>query len=302
MNNLTNQTNVSPHIWSVRHAVLFEVAIAITSGLIIITSCWILKKIYLKKRRSRTDLLFSIMSITNIGVGLLTLPFGGVHAACRIFLQCSNSIIYLVNASIFFILFSYLITAVVAIDRLLLITKDYKYKTFITTGRLKIIVAFLFAFSIGLIFLTVYEVAYLERHFAIFQIVGLSIMVIVPLAIVVPYTYILSYVYRRSNAISHFKVSGKNNNKRITKSIILMLISQVISILPILSLQFLNVLDVFRDFINEGMELYDVLIHWFFIIENCQFFVNGMILLINQRENTRKIEIKTEEVVSLKNF
>ena len=302
MNNLTNQTNVLPHILSVRHAILFEVAIAITSGLVIITSCWVLKYICLKKRKSRTDLLFSITSITNIGVGLLTLPFGGVHAACGIFVQCSASITYLVNASTFFTLFSYLITAVTAIDRLLLITKHYKYKMFITTRRLKIIVAFLFVFSIGYIFLAVYELTYVEKHFAIFKIVGLSIMVIIPLTIVVAYTYILSYVYRRSNAISHCKVSGKNNNKRITKSIIPILISQVISILPILTLYFLYVLDVFCDFINDDKELYYVLTHWFFIIENSQFFVNGMILSINQKENTRKMEIKTEEVVSLKNF
>ena len=126
-------------------------------------------------------------------------------------------------------------------------------------------------------------------------------MVILPLAIVVAYTCILFYVYRRSNAISHCKVSGKNNNKKITKSIMLILVSQVLSILPILSLHFLSVLDIFCNFINNDLDLFYILSHWFFIIENCQFFVNGIILLINQRENTRKMEIKTEDTVSLKN-
>ena len=125
-------------------------------------------------------------------------------------------------------------------------------------------------------------------------------MVILPLIIVVAYTYILCYVYRHSNAISHCKVSDKNSNKNIAKSILLILISQVISILPILSLQLLVVLDIFCDFVNDDLELYYLLSHWFFIIESCQFFVNGMILLINQRDNTRKMEIKTEEVVCLK--
>ena len=97
------------------------------------------------------------------------------------------------------------------------------------------------------------------------------------------------------------KVSGKNNNNKITKLIILILISQVISIFPIVSLQLLAVLDIFCDFINDDLELYHFLSHWFFIIEICLFFANGMILMINQRDNTRKIEIKTEEVVCLKN-
>ena len=300
MENLTNQTKVSLPVWSVPLVVVFEVAIAIISALVIITSCWVLKYVYVKEKRSRTDLLFAITSITDIGVGLLRLPFGGVDVACTTFVKCSASIPYLINACNFFPLFSYLITTVIAIDRLLLIRKNYKYKTIVTTKKLKIIVAFLFIFSIGFIFLAVYYLTYLERYFTVFTIVVLSIMVILPLIIVVAYTYILCYVYRHSNAISHCKVSGKNSNKKAAKSIMLILISQVISILPILSLQLLVVLDIFCDFINDDLELYYFLSHWFFIIESCQFFVNGMILLINQRDNTRKMEIKTEEVVCLK--
>ena len=286
MKNLTNQTNVSLTKWSVPHAVVFEVAIAITSALVITTSCFVLKHIYLKERRSRADLLFTITSITDIGVGLLTVPFGGVNVACETFVKCSASIFYLINAFNFFPLFSYLVTTVIAIDRVLLITKNYKYKTVVTTARLKIIVAFLFVFSIGFVFLFVYHLTYLERHFTIYRIVVLSIMVILPLAIVVAYTSILCYVYRRSNAISHCKVSGKNSNKKIVKTIMLILISQIISILPILSLQFLFVLDIFYNFINDDLELYHFLSRWFLIVQNCQFFLNGMILFINQRKNT----------------
>ena len=127
---------------------------------------------------------------------------------------------------------------------------------------------------------------YLERHFNFFNIIMLCIMVVLPLTIVVAYTYILCYVYRRSNAISHCKVSGKNNNKKIVKTIMLILISQIISILPILSLQFLFVLDIFCNFINDDLELYHFLSRWFLIVQNCQFFLNGMILFINQRKNT----------------
>ena len=304
MNNLTNYTSVSLFIWSVPHVVVFEVAIGITSVLVIITSCWVLKYIYLKERRSRTDLLFAITSITDIGVGVLRVPFGGIYVACKTFVKCRacTSIPYLMNAFDFFTLFSYLITTVTAIDRLLLITKNCKYKTIVTTERLKIIVSFLFVFSTGFIFLVVYYLTYTERYFTVFRIVTLSILVILPVTIFVAYTYILCYVFRHSNAISDCKVSGKNNNKRITKSIILILVSQVITILPALSLQVLAVLDIFCDFINDDLELYYILSNWFFIIESSQFFVNGIILLINQRNNTRKMEMKTEEVLYLKNI
>ena len=302
MKNITNQSHVSLPSWSVPHAVVFEAAIIIISALIIFTSCWVLKYIYLKKIRSRTDLLFAITSITDIGVGLLRLPLSGVDVACKTFIKCSALIHYFEMAFLFFPVFSYLITTVIAIDRLLLITKPYKYKTIVTTERLKIIVAFFFVSSIGFSFFDVYFVSHLERHFTVFNVVLMSLMVLLPFIIVVAYTYILCYVYRRSNDISNCKVSGKNNNKKITKSIMFILISQVISILPILSMQVLFTLGIFNDFVNANLELCYFLSCWFQVIQSGQFFINGIILLINQRENSRKAKIKTEEVICLKDL
>ena len=201
--------------------------------------------------------------------------------------------------SIFSLLFFYLITTVIAIDRPLLITKHYKYKMIVATERLKIIIAFFFVSSVGFSFFGVYHVPYLERHFTNFKVVLLSIMALLPLIIVVAYTYFLCYVYRHANAISPCKVSGKNSNKKIAKSIVLILISQVILILPILSMQLLFTLEIFRDFVYANLEQCYFLSYWFEMIESCQFFVNGMILLINQRENTKKTNIKTEEVICL---
>ena len=67
MKNLANETHVSLPTWSVPNAVVFEVAIAIISALVIYTTCNVLKYVYLKGNRSRTDLLFAVTSITDIG-------------------------------------------------------------------------------------------------------------------------------------------------------------------------------------------------------------------------------------------
>ena len=168
MKSLPNQTHASLPIWSVPHVVAFEVAVAIISALVIFTSCWILKYVYLKETRSRTELLFAITSITDIGVGFLRLPSAGVDVACIAFIKCSATIPYLINAFNFFPVFSYFNTTVIAIERLLLITKHYKYKTLVTTERLKIIIAFFFVLSIGFTFLAVYYLTYRERHYSIF--------------------------------------------------------------------------------------------------------------------------------------
>ena len=303
MKNLTKQVHVSLPIWSVPHLVVFELTIVIISALVIFTSFWVTKFIYSKERRSRAELLFATASISDIGVGLLRLPLGGLLVACTCttFVKCSTLMRCLIYACNFFPSFSYLITTVIAIDRLLLITKHYNYKTLITKGRLKIIVGFFFVLSIGYTFLAVYFGIYLERLLP-FMIVDLSVMLILPLIIVVAYVCTLCYVYRRSNAMSHWKVSGKINNKKLTKTIMLILSSQSIFILPYISLHLLILTELLNDSINVNSKLYHTLVHWFFLLWNCQFFVNGMIFLINQRENTRKLKIKSEVVVCLKNL
>ena len=210
----------------------------------------------------------------------------------------------------FFHFFSYLVTTVIAIDRLLLITKDSSYKTFVTRGRLKFIVGLSVALSAGYTFLGVYYGIYLERSLLLFIIVvDLSATVILPLIIVVAYMWILCYVYRRSNAMSHCKISGENTKKNLTKTIMLILSSQIILTFPYAFLFLSITAKLFNDLINANLKLSLTLLLYLFLLWNCQFFLNGMIFLINQRkrmqprkENTREMKTKSEAAVCLKSF
>ena len=302
MKNLTKQARVSLPIWSVPHLVAFELTTAIISALVIVTSFRVIKFIYLKERRSRTELLFATASVVDIGVGLLRLPLGGLLVACTCttFVKCSTLLRCLIYACNFFPYFSYLITTVIAIDRLLLLMKHYSYKRFVIRGRLKIIVGLVFSLSAGYTLLGVYYGVYLQRSLP-FIIVNFSATVILPFIIVVAYMCILCYVYRSSNTMSHCKVNGKKN---LTKTIMLILSSQSMLTLPFAFLTLSIAAKSFNDFISGNLKLYWTLLHWFFILWSCQFFVNGMVFLINQRkriqpkkDNTRKIKIKSTTAV-----
>ena len=302
MKNLTKEARVSPSIWSVPHLVAFEVTIAIISTMVIVTSFWVIKFIYSKETRSRTDFLFATASISDIGVGLLSLPLGGLLAACTCttFVKCSILSYCLIGASNLFPHFSYLTTTVIAIDRLLLTTQHYNYKTFVTRGRLKITVGLAFFLSAGYNLLAVYYGIYLQRSLP-FTIVNISVGVILPFIIVVAYICILCYVYRRSNTMSHCKASGRTTKKKITKTIMLILISQSILTLPFTFLSLSITTKSFNDFVSGNLKLHLTLFHWFFLLWNCQFFVNGMIFLVNQRkriqpkkEHTRETKIESE--------
>ena len=82
MKNLSKQAHVLLPIWSVPQFVAFEFVVAIISVLVMVTSFWVVKFIYSKNRKSRTDFLFATASISDIAVGLLRLSFGGLLAAC----------------------------------------------------------------------------------------------------------------------------------------------------------------------------------------------------------------------------
>ena len=301
MKNLTKHAHISKLIWSVPELVAFEFTMAIISVLVMVTSFWVIKSIYSKEKKSRTDFLFATVSISDIGVGLFRLPSAGLLGACSFtkFVKCSTSLNCLIHACKFFPLFSYLITTVIAIDRLLVITKDSNYKKFVTRRRLKFIVGLNLALSAGYTLLNVYYGTYLQilRLLLIFLIVELSLTVILPLIIIVAYMCILCYVYRRSNAMSHCKVSGENTKKNLTKTIMLILSSQIILTFPQAFLNLSFAAKLFNDLINVNLKLHFTLLFYFLLLWNCQFFLNGMIFLINQRkriqpkkENTKRIQ------------
>ena len=262
----------------------FGVTVAITSTIIIITSGLVIKQICARERRSRTDMLFITTSVSDIGVDFIRVPLGGLFVACGTFIKCNELILFLILTTDFFPSFSHTVTMIIAVDRLLVIKKKYNYNKFVTIGRLKIIVAFCFVSIIGYTFLSGYYSIYLRRYLVYFLILRLCTSVIFPLILVVAYIYILFYVHKRSVVVSHFKVSGNNNNKRINKTIMLTLVSQVILILPSISIQLVVLQDIITGAINVSSLLYYIMFnHWFTLLFNWQFFINGVIFLINQR-------------------
>ena len=223
-----------------------------------------------------------------------------IHKICSMehFIDSVNSSLQL------FPFFSNLITTLIAIDRLLRITKHYKYKTLVKRGRLKVIVGFAFILSVVYtslaVYCGIYTCNYRNNIYRLLPVISiaLSVCVVVPCIVFVAYMCILCYVYRCSNVMSHRKVSGKNSNKKFTKTIMLILVSQIIFALPFTSLNLSLAAEFFNDSINLNfnVKLYSTLHYWLFILWNCQFFVNGMIFLINQREhNQKKRECKKDE-------
>ena len=138
---MKNHSNVTANLYSgdsITYIVTFEVAVVLCAIAIIVSSALVLRHIYRKVRRSRADLLFIVLSISDIGVGSLSQTSLGINEMCRrihchITRELSCSVIFL---WFFPYTFSYTVTTIVALDTLFVVTKQHSYTNFITKRRL----------------------------------------------------------------------------------------------------------------------------------------------------------------------
>ena len=157
---MKNYSNNSYHLhtyWSISNLVIFEVVTAISSFLIIATSSLIVHNFYGKVRKSRAHLFFIILSVSDIGVGLLSQALLLIQPVCYCNVKCNESTFSIIMFfTLFPYTFSYIVTTIIAMDRLLIATLQQHYEHLVTKGTLKHIVAFCFALCTGFCFCFTY--------------------------------------------------------------------------------------------------------------------------------------------------
>ena len=260
---------------SVRVAVLFIIVAAIISALIIITSGLVLKKLYAKATISRADVLFIILSVSDIGVGVLKIPFYVLFNACELFIKCNVTVYFLAKMTYIFPFFSYFVTVIMAIDRLLIIKKNHDYRDFVTIGRLKGIIACCFAFTTGYGFFICYGQLVKLAIIYYFMCVYVCSQIVLPIICIAAYTHVLFYVHRHSNTMANCKMSGKDNNRRLYKTILLISVVQLVFNVPgslMLTVHYLNIFTSCDSF------------PWIDLVWYSQNYLNGVMFLINYRK------------------
>ena len=274
--------------------IIFETSIAIVSVLIIVTSILVLRYIRRTRKKSRASTMFTILSISDIGVALLSMPALGISAPYKILLYANykDGSIFPLISSLFFYDFPYLysniVTSVIAVDRLFLITKQKKYENVITTRRLKCIVLTLFFVAIGHCLISVYFYLPISSKYMkyIINITCFIIHAVSLLGILSSYVFILYFVHRRAETMALCKHSADNDSKRLSKTILYIFVCQIVCNLPYLILFLLALEKIALPYMMIGP--------WLTLLRNSQCFCNGLILLHNQK---RKIRSKTNELI-----
>ena len=287
---MNNHSNVTANPYSgdsITSLVVFEVATALSAIMIIITSGLVLRHIYGKFRRSRADLLFIILSISDIGVGSLSQTILGISRICIYKDFCKIGVL---GFFVFFpYIFSFIVTTVVAIDRLFFVTKQHNYTDLITKRRLACILAFFFAISIGHCTWLTYEFR-ADRQVLVPLFIYFVSNLALSILIIGAYIFILCFAYRRSKTVSDCKSNGNRDFKRLTKTIMFIFVSQVIFNFPH---QLVVLGPIFK--ILDQVQRRDIII-WTFMLRNNSSLFNGVILLLHERrkrKNKTKIEKET---------
>ena len=268
----------------------FETIVAVIAILIIVTNSLVIKNIYSKTSRTRADSMFTLLSISDIGVGVLSMPSIGVYYPCLKSLLyyyyhgLRAPLIIMAFCLNFPYIFSMILTAIIAIDRLFIIIWQNCYKDIISDFRLKLTVTVLFTISIGYCCLGTYFLLP-EMCCDILNVItaGLGgIITMSMIAVILAYMRILFLVRNNSKTMAACKHCNSKSDRRLSKTIFHILACQITCTVPYLTQLTLLLC-------NFSLNL-TILTPWLMILRNCQCFCNAIILLRSQKRNARKHE------------
>ena len=304
---MSNESNSSKIItpWLEPNIIAYEFSVVATSIAIIITSTLVVRHIQDKGRRlSRPNMLFMALSISDIGVGLITVPALGFHGALHERLtemfEDKQKIPRCVTGffKTFPFNFSYILTTIIAIDRLLVMTMNKKFENLITKKRLLIIIVWLFTIA------AVY--ACVDTHFNLpnhqlkteakgFGIFNVSLYFFGTIIIISAYIYLLHYVYRQDNKLRPHRHEKQNKKiqKTLSKTIFCIFISQIICNLP-------NQIVTATYFLfNYEFQNRHQVISWLMLLRTWQCISDGAFFLYKEK---RKIERRKRGSITLTDF
>ena len=201
----------------------FLKTICIITGLMIVASnSFLLRKIWYKKKVTRTNLIVIVLCITDFDVGLISVPILLMDVFSADYVPCLISCNVMKYFDYFPFCYGWLVTIFLAVDRCLLVTKEKLYENTVTKRVLIKVLLALFALFVTVSFYTTFQKASLG-----FWIVHLVIEILSILAFIISYTYIFIFVKSKSNSIKSSKHCKFQTKRRLLRTITYMFLCLV---------------------------------------------------------------------------
>ena len=229
-----------------------------------------------KKQKRRTDKLFTILSLSDICVGLVSVPVTSLPffiTDFEILCKLSPSLIFFFY---FPYIFSWTMVIIISVDRALMVTGSRMYQKFDTMKVLYFIIAFLLVKDIlSVTFMSLYLDA-LEFSNKLLQFTFLFIESFFIFSTVISYLYLLYFVKSKSKKMRPFRHTLNQYEKRLTVKVIVIFICLVIFTMP----QFIGIIFTFY-FDVESPTIKRNIVYWKAIILYSNSSLNAIILLID---------------------
>ena len=264
--------------------ILLAVFYYIIAVVTVIANGLLLYKLLKKKQKRRTDKLFTILSLSDICVGLVSVPVTSLPffiTDFEILCKLSPSLIFFFY---FPYIFSWTMVIIISVDRALMVTGSRMYQKFVTMTVLYFVIAFLLVTDIlSVTFMSLYLDA-LEFSNKLLQFTFLFIESFFIFSTVISYLYLLYFVKSKSKKMRPFRHTLNQYEKRLTVKVIVIFICLVIFTMP----QFIGIIFTFY-FDVESPTIKRNIVYWKAIILYSNSSLNAIILLIDFHRSKRII-------------
>ena len=190
--------------------------IMFTALAIITSNALLLHRLLKKKQKTRADKMFIILSCSDTGVGLFSLPVISLElfscaATADVFVAVFSSYLLWSFAVCFPFFFSWTLIIIIILDRALIITKAQVYKKYITMKVLYWVITFFLLFIFMLVTIAIMELQQ-KNSYSRLYIVHLLELCFVFITIMA-YAYLFYFVRSKSQVIENKRHCGTNLTK-----------------------------------------------------------------------------------------
>lgn len=264
---------------------ILQIYYTLTSLTIVISNGLLLHKLFKKKHKKRADKMFIILSFSDIGVGLINVPI----MALVLFIKDFRSLCQLSPILKFFTYvpygFSWFMIILIALDRVLVITKGYIYKKYVTIKHLYCLAIFCLLSVIIMSLIFSLKTEFMGRNPFVVGCIGISLESCWIIITSVAYMYLFYFVRSRSRVIANTRHSGNKFDKKLMMTITYTYICLLLFTLPyftkIVVTSFFPVID---PEIERNIQC------WGTILAFSNSYANAFIILLNSRGKQKDVQ------------
>ena len=198
---------------------LLQIYYTFTALAIVVSNGVLLHKLFKKRHKTRADKMFIILSCSDIGVGLVSVPMlslplfiKDLHALC----QFSSMIKFFVYTPYGF---SWFMVIIIALDRVLVVTKGYIYKKYVTMKHLYCLTVFSLLLHLTVTIKVTIKGEFMKRNSFVMRCIQISFELCFIIITIVAYMYLFYFVRSKSRQITTTRHGGIDFDRNLMMTI-----------------------------------------------------------------------------------